>query len=643
LTWFIYQREDRVLKNPDIGKRDMAGLPQILLQLKNGVKNFGARSLFEGASFAVNEGEKVGVIGPNGAGKSTLFKILVGLEDLDRGEITRMTGLRLGYLAQDENWRQDITVEEALTEQSMTPVWELKQMAPSFGLSLDHFDKPVMSLSGGYRMRVKLLHLLGSQPDLMLLDEPTNYLDLETLVVLENFLQGTNRAFLLISHDREFLRRVTDHILEIEAGQMTKYAGNIDDYFEQKELLRSQLAQQALSLQAKRNEVLDFAARFGAKATKARQVQSRLKSLDRMESIEIKALPTQAQIRLPEPARTGKSVMQIQQAELGYTGRVILKDLAFELNKGDHLGVVGVNGAGKSTLLKALAGELAPLVGEIKRGLNVEVAYFAQHVAERLDPEMTVIQAMGQFAHAEVKRQEILDLAGSLLFSGESSNKKISVLSGGEKSRVALGQMLLKRASCLLLDEPTNHLDFDTVEALTQALSAYSGSVVIVSHDRGFVSRTATKVLEIRNGRAEFYPGTYDEYVWSVQKGVLSARQFQLGGLSGDAGGNSARRAGEDTPKINFKDKKKNLEKEIRATEKEMSGIDAKNEKLRNDIISCTEKLLNLSGLEASQVAKELAGLQAEVEANENRYLELLESHDFNARELVLMENRRTD
>jgi ATP-binding cassette subfamily F protein 3 len=643
LTWFIYQREDRVLKNPDIGKRDMAGLPQNLLQLKNGVKNFGARSLFEGASFAVNEGEKVGVIGPNGAGKSTLFKILVGLEDLDRGEITRMTGLRLGYLAQDENWRQDITVEEALTEQSMTPVWELKQMAPSFGLSLDHFDKPVMSLSGGYRMRVKLLHLLGSQPDLMLLDEPTNYLDLETLVVLENFLQGTNRAFLLISHDREFLRRVTDHILEIEAGQMTKYAGNIDDYFEQKELLRSQLAQQALSLQAKRNEVLDFAARFGAKATKARQVQSRLKSLDRMESIEIKALPTQAQIRLPEPARTGKSVMQIQQAELGYTGRVILKDLAFELNKGDHLGVVGVNGAGKSTLLKALAGELAPLVGEIKRGLNVEVAYFAQHVAERLDPEMTVIQAMGQFAHAEVKRQEILDLAGSLLFSGESSNKKISVLSGGEKSRVALGQMLLKRASCLLLDEPTNHLDFDTVEALTQALSAYSGSVVIVSHDRGFVSRTATKVLEIRNGRAEFYPGTYDEYVWSVQKGVLSARQFQLGGLSGDAGGNSARRAGEDTPKINFKDKKKNLEKEIRATEKEMSGIDAKNEKLRNDIISCTEKLLNLSGLEASQVAKELAGLQAEVEANENRYLELLESHDFNARELVLMENRRTD
>jgi ATP-binding cassette subfamily F protein 3 len=643
LTWFIYQREDRVLKNPDIGKRDMAGLPQILLQLKNGVKNFGARSLFEGASFAVNEGEKVGVIGPNGAGKSTLFKILVGLEDLDRGEITRMTGLRLGYLAQDENWRQDITVEEALTEQSMTPVWELKQMAPSFGLSLDHFDKPVMSLSGGYRMRVKLLHLLGSQPDLMLLDEPTNYLDLETLVVLENFLQGTNRAFLLISHDREFLRRVTDHILEIEAGQMTKYAGNIDDYFEQKELLRSQLAQQALSLQAKRNEVLDFAARFGAKATKARQVQSRLKSLDRMESIEIKALPTQAQIRLPEPARTGKSVMQIQQAELGYTGRVILKDLAFELNKGDHLGVVGVNGAGKSTLLKALAGELAPLVGEIKRGLNVEVAYFAQHVAERLDPEMTVIQAMGQFAHAEVKRQEILDLAGSLLFSGEGSNKKISVLSGGEKSRVALGQMLLKRASCLLLDEPTNHLDFDTVEALTQALSAYSGSVVIVSHDRGFVSRTATKVLEIRNGRAEFYPGTYDEYVWSVQKGVLSARQFQLGGLSGDAGGNSARRAGEDTPKINFKDKKKNLEKEIRATEKEMSGIDAKNEKLRNDIISCTENLLNLSGLAASQVAKELAGLQAEVEANENRYLELLESHDFNARELVLMENRRTD
>lgn len=616
-----------------------------LLQLKNGVKAFGARSIFEGASFAVNEGEKVGVIGPNGAGKSTLFKILIGQEGLDQGEITRMNGLRLGYLAQEDHWDSHATVESFLSSQTATPIWELKRLAPSFGLSLEHFDKPVMSLSGGYRMRVKLLYLLASQPDLMLLDEPTNYLDLETLVVLENFLQmqGTNRAFLLISHDREFLRRTTDHILEVEAGQITKYAGNIDDYFEQKELLREQLEKQALSLQAKRKEVLDFAARFGAKATKARQVQSRLKSLDKMETIEVRALPTQAKIRLPTPVRTGKSVIQVTEAELGYGERVILKDLRLELNKGDHLGIVGVNGAGKSTLLKALAGELAPLRGEIAFGLNVEIAYFAQHVAERLNPEETVLEAMGEFAHPDVKKQEILDLAGSLLFGGDDVQKKIRVLSGGEKSRVALGQILLKRASCLLLDEPTNHLDFHTVEALTQALHEYEGTVVIVSHDRGFVRRTASKILELRSGRAEFYPGTYDEYVWSVQKGVLAQRDAESGGETSPTQGASSEGGSFESPKFNYKERKKTLEKEVRAHEREMAQIDADIEKLRGKILELNDKLLSVSGAAATEAAKEIGDLQERIDGKEARYLELLERHESAERELGAMENPRTN
>ena len=606
-----------------------------LLQLKNGKKSFGPRSIFDEASFSIDADEKVGVIGPNGAGKSTLFKILVGEETMDSGEITRASGLRIGYLAQDDKWAVDATVEGFLETQTLTPLWDLKRMAPEFGLNLDHFPKLIRSLSGGYRMRVKLLYLVASQPDLMMLDEPTNYLDLETLVVLENFLQNTKSAFLLISHDREFLRRTTDHVLEIEAGQMTKYAGQIDDYFEQKALLMEQLAKQAVTQQAKRKEVLDFAAKFGASATKARQVQSRLKSLDRMESIELKSLPTTAKIRLPEPVRTGKTVITVNDAKLGYGEKVILRDLKLELGKGDHLGVVGVNGAGKSTLLKALSGEMQPLMGSVELGLNVEIAYFAQHVAERLEAEDTVLDAMGQFAHPDVKRQEILDLAGSLLFSGDNVKKKIRVLSGGEKSRVALGQILLKRASCLLLDEPTNHLDFDTVEALTQALATYPGTVVIVSHDRGFVRRTASKILEIRDGKAEFYPGSYDEYVWSVQKGVLSERlQDEAAGrvMSGSAevkGGVET-----DGSKFNYKEKKKQLEKELRAIEKEMVAIDSGTEKIKQDMLMLNDRLMSSSGLQATAVAKDIGEKQAEIDRFEGRYLELMERQEVASGEL---------
>ncbi len=232
-----------------------------LLQVQGGNKSFGPRTLFDGASFAVNEEEHVGVIGPNGAGKTTLFKILTGEESLDSGQIVRSRALRLGYLAQHDEWTTDTTIEGYLTQHCHTPIWKLKTLGHGLGLADDMFDRPIASFSGGFRMRVKLLSLIGQEPNLMLLDEPTNYLDLETLLVLENFLQDFKGAFLLISHDREFLRRTTDHILEVEAGDMTKYNGNIDDYFEQKTMLRSQLEARAMSIQEKRKEVLDFVAR----------------------------------------------------------------------------------------------------------------------------------------------------------------------------------------------------------------------------------------------------------------------------------------------------------------------------------------------------------------------------------------------
>ncbi len=584
-----------------------------LLQLQDGAKGYGARMLFERASFSINAGEHVGVIGPNGAGKSTLFKILTREESLDAGELVQAKGLRIGYLAQHDNWAPGTLVEDFLVKDSLLPIWELKSLGRGLGLLEAQYARPLDSLSGGYRTRVKLLQLLGQKPDLLLLDEPTNYLDLESLLVLENFLQETQGAFLLISHDREFLRRTTDHILEVEGGEITKYNGSLDDYFEQKELLRTQLEARAATQQEKRQRILDFVSRFGAKATKARQAQSRLKSLAKMEVIEIKPVPNSARIQIPPPRHCGKVVLTLKNLDLGYGDRRILRDVNFSLDRGDHLAVVGVNGAGKSTLLKALAGKLEPLRGEFRFGHEVTMGYYAQHVAEALDPAETVHEALASAAHPDVTAQQVLNLAGSLLFSGDAMNKRVSVLSGGEKSRVALGRILLQRSPFIVLDEPTNHLDFQTVEALTEALRDFEGTVVVVSHDRGFVGRVGSKILEVRDGRAEVYPGTYDEYVWSVQKGVLSGRVGERASESRDD-------ASAPRPTTAFHERKAQS-KELRQLEKDVQKLEKRLPELQAAVAAANEAV---TALPTPEKFAELAARQKELESTEEAWLESL-------------------
>jgi ATP-binding cassette subfamily F protein 3 len=589
-----------------------------LLQLQSGSKAYSTKNLFDEANFAVNEGEHVGVIGPNGAGKTTLFKIIAGLDQLDSGELIKSRNLRLGYLAQHDHWKKDETIEDYLSTCSL-PLWELKNLGRKLGLSDEMFSRPILGLSGGYRMRCKLLYLIGQQPNLMLLDEPTNYLDLETTLVLEHFLQGYEGAFMLISHDREFLRRTTDHILEVEAGDISKFNGNIDDYFEQKTMLRTQLEARAMSLQEKRDEVLAFVARFGAKASKAKQAQSRLKSLDRMETIELKSLPIGANIKIPPPTHAGKIVASFAKVDLGYGAKTVLKDVNFSLNNGDHLAVVGLNGAGKTTFLKALAGALPPLKGEIQLGYQVSIGYYAQHVAESLDEKSTVINEMTAKAHPDVTQQEGLNMAGSLLFSGDDVRKKISVLSGGEKSRVALGQILLQRAPCLVLDEPTNHLDFQTVEALTQALSSYSGTIVVVSHDRSFIKRIGSKILEVNHGKLSLYPGTYEEYVWSLEQGVLSERvvtksepaKMQISKPSGDS-----------------REERKSIERELRSNAKNLEKTEKSISKLQNKLHELNEKVTVLTGSDLTAVISELSETQLQFDAAEKEWLELSEKKE---------------
>lgn len=605
-----------------------------LIQLQNGAKGYGTRRLFESASFAINEGEHVGVIGPNGAGKTTMFKVLAGQESLDEGQVTRSQQLRLGYLEQEAEWDLDEIVEDYLATNCLKPIWDLKQLGLKLGLTEQHFRSRLTELSGGYRMRVKLLFLIGQEPNLLLLDEPTNFLDLETLLVFENFLQDFPGAFLMISHDREFLLRTTDHIVEVEAGDITKFPGNLDDYFEQKAQLREILQKQLLNQEAKRKSVMDFVTRFGAKATKAKQAQSKLRTLEKMEKIEIKDLPLRASIQIPEPIKTGKEILSLVGGECGYPGRSILKDVDLRLERGKHLGIVGLNGAGKSTLLKSLGDQIPLVKGELKYGLNVSWAYFSQHSADQLNLNWTVLEALNHGAHSSVLQQEVLNIAGSLLFAGEAVNKKIKVLSGSEKSRVALGQILLKKAPLLLLDEPTNHLDFDTVEALTEALARYEGSIITVSHDRAFISRVANQILEVRNGQLLLYPGSYDEYVWSLQKGYLSELGNSSSAAPASAKTSSLAASSVEPTKFNYKEERKRLDTLIKKTQKEITDHEKKLVDLAKTQAEMTEKLITMTGPQAQTMSRDLHGISSTIMEIEEKVLSLMETLDLAQRDL---------
>lgn len=601
-----------------------------LLQLQSGSKSYGAKILLNQASFSINAGEHVGFIGANGTGKTTLFKILVGHEELDSGEIIKTQGLKIGYLEQEAEWDTDQIISDYLENKCQLPLWQLRQIGEDLGLEDKHFNAQMKTLSGGYRMRVKLLSLIGQEPDLMLLDEPTNFLDLETVLVLERFLQNYDKAYLLISHDREFLRRTTEHVLELERGELIKFPGNIDDYFEQKAELEELLKNKAANLEAKKKDIQSFIDRFKAKATKAKQAQSRMKLLAKMGTIELKAKGARAKIPIPAPTKTGKDSLRLAGVSVGYGNRTVLSGVNFRLERGEHLGVVGFNGAGKSTLLKALAKRIEPMTGVIEHGHEVRVSYFAQHVVEDLFVEETVLENLQRAAHPEVMAQEIKNIAGALLFAGDDVHKKVKVLSGGEKSRVALGQILLKKNPVLLLDEPTNHLDFDTVEALTESLADYPGTIVTVSHDRGFIAQVATKILEIRDGKAEYFPGSYEEYLWSLEKGALSERLShaeEAAHTQSSAGpGNDLEKS--PAKKFNFKEEQKRLENEITLSKRRLKTLEGQVAQASVKRDQLNQDILKVQGPQAATIAKELSQISVQIENAENEMIEKMELID---------------
>jgi ATP-binding cassette, subfamily F, member 3 len=517
-------------------------------------KSYGGQDVLHEASWRIGRGERIGLVGPNGAGKTTLCRIMADVEEPDAGRVHLDTGITVGYLPQevaggaertalaealsgfDQVWQLEAQLEElaaAMARPDSAPGLvdrygeiqhrfealggyrleaEARIILSGLGFKPDELHKPLETFSGGWRMRAALARLLLLRPDLLLLDEPTNHLDIESLQWLENFLASYEGSVVIVSHDRYFLNRMVTSIADLHGGEIDLYPGDYDDFLAQREARQALREAQARN-QAKRIEEIErFIERFRYKASKARQVQSRIKMLDRVDRIELDSAARKIHFKFPQPPRTGRLVARLAGVHKSYGDKVVYAGMEFLVERAERVALVGPNGAGKSTLLKMLAGVLPFERGERVLGPNVEVHYYAQHQLDALDPALTVLEEMTQVA-PESTVTRLRTILGSFLFSGDTVDKRISVLSGGEKARVALAKMLVKPAALLCLDEPTNHLDLASKEILEEALSTFTGTIVFISHDRYFINRIATRVVDVQAGQLTDYLGNYDDYL----------------------------------------------------------------------------------------------------------------------------------
>jgi len=541
-----------------------------MIQLSGAGKRFGHKLLFENLDWLITSSDHIGLVGGNGTGKTTLMKILAGMDSLDYGSLTVAKGTSAGYLPQDGltlagrtvfaecmSVFDDLRAMEQELESLMHSMAELDHTSAEYaavadryqrvehefrtrdgysieaevgrvlmglGFGKDEWQRLTDEFSGGWQMRLALAKLLLEKPNLLLLDEPTNHLDLEARNWLEEYLEGYPKAFVLISHDRYFLDVTVDKIAEIWNRRFWFYTGNYDKFLAQKTQRNEQL-RAAYKNQRERIEQLEvFINRFRYQATKAKQVQSRIKELEKMERIEIPPEEKAIHFSFPQPRASGRIVAEFEGVAKRYPGRngsgekQVFRDLSFMIERGDRIALVGVNGAGKSTLIKLLAGTELLSGGEFRLGHNVLPDYFAQDQYKELDPEARILDDLGALSPRSGET-ELRSLLGCFLFSEDDVFKKIGVLSGGERGRYALLRLLLHPANFLLLDEPTNHLDLRAKDVLLNALMEYTGTVVFVSHDRYFIDKLATRVFEVGSGRVEIFPGNYEDYLWRKQGG----------------------------------------------------------------------------------------------------------------------------
>ncbi len=487
-----------------------------MLHIEQISKQFPTKTLFDRASAHLKPNTRVGLVGPNGTGKTTILRMIIGEDEPESGRIRKRPHLKIGYLPQELETLPGRTILEA-THRHQYPEHEAKRILAGLGFGEGDWDRSMSTLSGGYRMRVALAHLLLSGPDVLMLDEPTNHLDKATQGWLENFLLSTRMTLLIISHDIPFLDRMVTHIWELRNYKIQEYQGN---YTRFQKLRTERDAQEASAANRQAKEITrvqTFIDRFRYKANKASQVQSRIKQLEKVKRIELQRDTKRLRFKFPDPAPSGKVVFELKDIGKRYGEKVVYDGLNFSVDRGQRVALVGENGAGKSTLLKILAGVLPFDEGERILGHGVTIHYFAQHQAEILNPEHSILESLEEAAPM-AERNALRTLAGVFLFSGPDQKKPIKALSGGERNRVALARMLIEPANTLLLDEPTNHLDPASVDILTDALTSFPGTIVFISHDPTFLMRVSTRVVEIDEGQAKDYIGDYEYYLWKRTK-----------------------------------------------------------------------------------------------------------------------------
>jgi ATP-binding cassette subfamily F protein 3 len=494
-----------------------------MLQIEDVSKQYGPRILLQNAWAHLRPQTRTGLVGPNGAGKTTLLRMILGEESPDKGSIRKRPRLRIGYLPQELEVLTGKTVLDA-AHRNEYPEHEAKRILSGLGFSESDFARPVESLSGGYRMRVALAHLLLSNPDVLMLDEPTNHLDKPTQTWFEQFLLKSTLTILMISHDTGFLDRIATHIWEIRNHRIRECRGNYSKFLEWREAVDSQEKAAAARQEKEIARVQKFVDRFRYQANKASQVQSRIKQLEKVKRIEVARDAKRVRFKFPEPAPSGRHVLELHGVGKQYGEKIVYRGLDFRVERGQRVALVGENGAGKSTLLKMLAGVLPFEAGTRALGHGVTVHYFAQHQADTLNPEHTILESLGEVSN-RAETNFLRGLAGAFLFSGPDQKKPIKALSGGERNRVALARMLVEPANTLLLDEPKNHLDPASVDVLTDAMTDFPGTIVFISHDPTFLMRIATRVVEIEEGKARDFHGDYEYYLWKKAQELESIKE----------------------------------------------------------------------------------------------------------------------
>ena len=543
-----------------------------LIRIYNLEKHYGLKVIFNTANCSIHEGEIYGVLGRNGAGKSTLFRMILDLEEADDGDITLDKTARIGYIAQEDEFDLAQTGLEYLLSTTKAQDWEIVKQALEFDMPKEKLDLPINDISGGYRMRLKLIKMLMAKPNLILLDEPTNYLDLSTILLLENWLLSFKGTVLLITHDREFLRRVMTSTIEVDQGQITLYPGNIDAYFEYKQMLQNQIVRTNANIEKKQAQLQEFINRFGAKATKAAQAKSKQKHIERLEQEKKDIYIPNSKIRmhLPYIAKSSGMGLDVSNITIGYGKTKIAEGQNLYVERGQKVAVLGDNGQGKSTLLKTLAGEIQALSGEFKFGNGLRVGYFAQSVEFDTQDQATVYDYLRKVADIEISDDDVKKTLGSFLFSKNEYDKSLTVLSGGEKARLRLAAVFLEGCDVLILDEPTNHLDMETVEIMGSSLAEWGGTLIFVSHDRSFVNNLATMIWQVKDGNITKYNGNYEEYVWSLKQHT-DITQAQ-----------NTEQIKQEIPQYNGDDKTR--KRELYQARKELNKIDKKIAGLKEDV-----------------------------------------------------------